>query len=95
MTADNAIPVRRLAILGAGAPRRDENAYARAARRLGVESRVFDVLGWRHRIELREGIAATYQWFLEQSSAVTGELAPRGAHKNRMAGQSLNPVMGR
>jgi GDP-L-fucose synthase len=22
-------------------------------------------LGWRHRIELREGLESTYQWFLE------------------------------
>jgi Glycosyl transferases group 1/DUF based on E. rectale Gene description (DUF3880) len=38
-------PVQRLAILGAGGAHRDEEAYARAASRLGVTSRVFDVLG--------------------------------------------------
>jgi hypothetical protein len=45
-----AIPVKRLAILGAWAPHRDEDAYARAARRLGAEARVFDVLGWHRRL---------------------------------------------
>ena len=45
-----ALPCRRLAILGAWAPHRDEDAYARAARRLGLESRVFDVLGWHRRL---------------------------------------------
>ena len=42
--------VRRLAILGAGAPHNDEVAYARAASRLGVEARVFDVLRWHRRL---------------------------------------------
>ncbi|MGH7524366.1 MAG: glycosyltransferase family protein, partial [Gemmatimonadales bacterium] len=48
-----ATPVRfqRLAILGAWAPHRDEDAYARAARRLGVDARVYDVLHWTQRIK--------------------------------------------
>lgn len=36
--------MRRLAILGAWAPHRSEDAIARAARRLGIEARCFDVL---------------------------------------------------
>ena len=36
----------------------------------GMPRKLLDVsrlhaLGWRHRIELREGVAATYRWFLE------------------------------
>ena len=27
-------------------------------------------LGWRHRIALRDGIASTYQWFLENQTAL-------------------------
>jgi hypothetical protein len=48
--ATASIPYRRLAILGAWAAHRDEDAYARAARRLGVECRVYDVLHWTQRI---------------------------------------------
>ncbi len=44
------IPVRRLAVLGAGAPHNDEVAYAAAAERLGVEARIFDVLQWHRRL---------------------------------------------
>jgi hypothetical protein len=50
VTLATAVQFRRLAILGAWAPHRDEDAYARAADRLGVESRVFDVLGWHRRL---------------------------------------------
>jgi len=42
---------RRLAILGAWAPHRDEDACARAARRLGLTARVFDVQHWVQRIK--------------------------------------------
>lgn len=49
MTVPHLVPYRRLAVLGAGAPHNDEVAYARAAQRLGVESRVFDVLAWHRR----------------------------------------------
>ena len=45
------IPFRRLAILGAWAAHRDEDAYARSARRLGVDTRVYDVLHWTQRIK--------------------------------------------
>jgi GDP-L-fucose synthase len=36
----------------------------------GTPRKLLDVsrlhsLGWRHRLDLRDGIAATYQWFLE------------------------------
>jgi hypothetical protein len=41
----------RLAILGAWAPHRDEDACARAARRLGHAARVFDVQHWTQRIK--------------------------------------------
>lgn len=50
MTPSSPLSVRRLAVLGAGAPHNDEMAYARAAERLGVESRVFDVLYWHRRL---------------------------------------------
>jgi hypothetical protein len=43
------ISCTRLAILGAWAPHRSEDAYARAARRLGVTTRVYDVLHWTQR----------------------------------------------
>lgn len=52
MTVPAGIPYRRLAVLGAWAPHRDEDAYARAARRLGLEARVFDVLGWHRRLRM-------------------------------------------
>ena len=41
----------------------------------GMPRKLLDVsrihaLGWRHRISLREGIASTYQWFLENSEVL-------------------------
>jgi GDP-L-fucose synthase len=33
-------------------------------------------LGWRHRIELRQGIADTYRWFLENHASARGIAAP-------------------
>ena len=39
------------------------------ARKLLDVTRLHD-LGWRHRIDLREGIAATYAWFVENYAAV-------------------------
>lgn len=50
MTAPSSLPFQRLAVLGAGAPHSDECAYARAAQRLGVTSRVFDILAWHRRL---------------------------------------------
>ena len=35
-------------------------------------------LGWRHRIELRDGIASTYQWFLEQGGVASSSGASSG-----------------
>jgi GDP-L-fucose synthase len=29
-------------------------------------------LGWRHRVELREGIASTYGWFVANEALATG-----------------------
>lgn len=55
VTSSRPLPCRRLAILGAWAPYRDEEAYACAARRLGLECRVYDVLHWSQRIK---GLAA-------------------------------------
>src|SRR4029079_15336253 len=49
----------------------------------GMPRKLLDVsrlhaLGWRHRIELREGVAATYRWFLEnQSQLRTGAARAR------------------
>jgi hypothetical protein len=51
VTSSRPLRYRRLAILGAWAPHRDEEAYARAARRLGLDCRVFDVLHWTQRIK--------------------------------------------
>jgi glycosyl transferase family 1/uncharacterized protein DUF3880 len=50
MTPPLPLSIKRLAVLGAGSPQSDEHAYARAAARLGVESRVFDVLTWHRRL---------------------------------------------
>jgi GDP-L-fucose synthase len=36
-------------------------------------------LGWRHRISLREGLASTYAWFLENQSTLRREPAPASA----------------
>ena len=47
----------------------------------GAPRKLLDVarlhrLGWRHRIDLRRGIASTYEWFLEHQAQVrTGQLA--------------------
>ncbi|HEY4319788.1 MAG TPA: glycosyltransferase [Gemmatimonadales bacterium] len=56
-TVTDLLPIRyrRLAIVGAWAPYRNEEAYARAARRLGLTCQVFDVLHWTQRIK---GLAA-------------------------------------
>lgn len=45
------LPYHRLAVVGAGGSRRDEVAYANAARRLGLAARVFDVLHWTQRLK--------------------------------------------
>ena len=45
-----ALSVKRLAILGAHAPHRSEDAIARAARRLGLEATTFDVLRMHRRL---------------------------------------------
>jgi GDP-L-fucose synthase len=47
----------------------------------GTPRKLLDVsrlhaLGWRHRIELREGIESTYQWFLEHQGSLRAEDAP-------------------
>jgi GDP-L-fucose synthase len=41
----------------------------------GMPRKLLDVsrlhaLGWKHRINLRDGIASTYQWFLENQGAL-------------------------
>jgi GDP-L-fucose synthase len=43
----------------------------------GTPRKLLDVsrlhrLGWRHRIDLREGIASTYEWFCGQSRVAAG-----------------------
>lgn len=48
----------------------------------GCPRKVLDVsrlhqLGWRHRTDLRDGVAQTYQWFLDRLS--DGQPSPRGA----------------
>ena len=45
-------------------------------------------LGWRHRIALRDGIASTYEWFLEhERSGTDGDVAQQHGDDNR----ELNP----
>jgi GDP-L-fucose synthase len=51
----------------------------------GMPRKLLDVtrihqLGWRHRIRLAEGLAATYEWFCEQSA---GNVAVRGGAATR------------
>ena len=46
----------------------------------GTPRKLLDVsrlhaLGWRHRIELREGIESTYAWFLQHQDAIRGARA--------------------
>ncbi|MND00903.1 GDP-L-fucose synthase [compost metagenome] len=43
----------------------------------GMPRKLLDVsklhaLGWRHRIELRDGIESTYRWFLENGDRARG-----------------------
>jgi GDP-L-fucose synthase len=47
----------------------------------GMPRKLLDVsrlhaLGWRHRIDLREGIAATYQWFLDHQDRLRTARTP-------------------
>jgi GDP-L-fucose synthase len=47
----------------------------------GTPRKLLDVgrlhgLGWRHRIELREGIAATYRWFVGSEKVATASRIP-------------------
>jgi GDP-L-fucose synthase len=37
-------------------------------------------LGWRHRIGLREGIASTYQWFLEHHEVLRQSSVAAAVH---------------
>jgi GDP-L-fucose synthase len=46
----------------------------------GTPKKLLDVsrlhaLGWRHRIELREGIVSSYEWFLANHDHARGALA--------------------
>ena len=47
-------------------------------RKLLDVSRLHD-LGWRHRIELRDGIASTYKWFLEHRETLRHATVPAAA----------------
>jgi len=53
----------------------------------GMPRKLLDVtklhaLGWRHRVGLREGIAATYAWFAEQAErGLVRGVAPAAAHR--------------
>jgi dTDP-D-glucose 4,6-dehydratase len=39
----------------------------------------FHALVWRHRLDLREGLASTYHWFLESQPTLRRESAPLSA----------------
>jgi GDP-L-fucose synthase len=50
----------------------------------GMPRKLLDVsrlhaLGWRHRIQLREGIASTYQWFLENQRSLRTSAVAAGS----------------
>ena len=49
-----------------------------APRKLLNVTRLHD-LGWRHRIALREGIASTYQWFLDHHDEARLNVGPSAA----------------
>ena len=59
----------------------------------GTPRKLLDVsrlhaLGWRHRIDLREGIASTYEWFTEhERSGTDSDVAQQHGDDNR----ELNP----
>ena len=51
----------------------------------GTPRKLLDVsrlhaLGWRHKIELREGIASSYAWFLANHEHARGATANRAAN---------------
>ena len=50
----------------------------------GMPRKLLDVsrlhaLGWRHRIRLREGIASTYEWFLENQRSLRTSAVAAGS----------------
>jgi GDP-L-fucose synthase len=50
----------------------------------GMPRKLLDVsrlhaLGWRHRISLREGIASTYEWFLENQRSLRTSAVAAGS----------------
>ena len=60
----------------------------------GTPRKLLDVsrlhaLGWRHRIELRQGIEATYRWFLDQS---TGPHLEAQSHPAESAPSQSGPL---
>ena len=47
----------------------------------GMPRKLLDVsklhaLGWRHRIGLKDGVASTYQWFLDHQASLRLSVAP-------------------
>ena len=59
----------------------------------GTPRKLLDVsrlhgLGWRHRIELRQGIAETYAWYVESTVAA----AAAGAAASSSRGRTVQPT---
>jgi GDP-L-fucose synthase len=66
----------------------------------GMPRKLLDVsrlhgLGWRHRINLREGIAETYQWFLENLEHLrdsSNDREPRSGERQKRSGALASPA---
>ena len=75
------LSIRELAEMVAAVVHPDARLVFDASKPDGTPRKLLDVsrlhaLGWRHRIELREGIESTYRWFLANHDALVG--GPRG-----------------
>jgi GDP-L-fucose synthase len=58
-----------------------------------LDVRRLHALGWRHRIELHEGIEATYAWFLEHHIAPDGNRISSGAAMVQPASMVSHPSL--
>jgi GDP-L-fucose synthase len=69
------LSIRDLALMIRAAVHPDATLTFDSSKPDGMPRKLLDVsrlhaLGWRHRIPLRDGIASTYQWFLEHQSSL-------------------------